>query len=101
MVLLQEACWRLESSCIYFFLPFCRHAVFQHYESLLAEGRSGKESSMTKAVEKAIFSKTHDLEYKLEKFAEEKKVVADVNFIFSTVKLFGFLRVYIIHLVYL
>ncbi|KAL8553513.1 hypothetical protein ACS0TY_001995 [Phlomoides rotata] len=51
----------------------------QHYESLLAEGKSGKESSMSKVVEKAIFSKTHDLEYKLEKFAEEKKAVADRN----------------------
>ncbi|PIM99548.1 hypothetical protein CDL12_27958 [Handroanthus impetiginosus] len=51
----------------------------QHYELLLAEARSGKESSTAKAVEKAIFSKTHELEYKLEKCADEKKAVADRN----------------------
>ncbi|KAK4424318.1 BRAP2 RING ZnF UBP domain-containing protein 1 [Sesamum alatum] len=51
----------------------------QHYESLLAEAKSGKESSTAKAVEKAIFSRTHDLEDKLEKYAEEKKAVADRN----------------------
>ncbi|KAL0287432.1 UNVERIFIED_CONTAM: Bifunctional riboflavin biosynthesis protein RIBA 1, chloroplastic [Sesamum angustifolium] len=51
----------------------------QHYESLLAEEKSRKESSTEKAVEKAIFSRTHDLEDKLEKYAEEKKAVADRN----------------------
>ncbi|KAL0454367.1 UNVERIFIED_CONTAM: BRAP2 RING ZnF UBP domain-containing protein 1 [Sesamum latifolium] len=51
----------------------------QHYESLLAEEKSRKESSTAKAVEKAIFSRTHDLEDKLEKYAEEKKAVADRN----------------------
>ncbi|KAI3448247.1 hypothetical protein Pfo_004912 [Paulownia fortunei] len=51
----------------------------QHYESLLAEAKSRKESSTAKAVEKAIFSRTHELEYKLEKYAEEKKALADRN----------------------
>ncbi|KAK6121221.1 hypothetical protein DH2020_045034 [Rehmannia glutinosa] len=51
----------------------------QHYESLLAEAKSRKETSTAKAVEKAIFSRTHDLQYKLEKYAEEKKAVADRN----------------------
>ncbi|KAL0387129.1 UNVERIFIED_CONTAM: BRAP2 RING ZnF UBP domain-containing protein 1 [Sesamum radiatum] len=51
----------------------------QHYESLLAEEKSRKESSTAKAVEKAIFSRTHDLEDKLEKYAEEKKAVADIR----------------------
>ncbi|XP_073287087.1 BRAP2 RING ZnF UBP domain-containing protein 1-like isoform X3 [Primulina huaijiensis] len=34
-------------------------------------------------VEKAIFSRTHDLQYKLEKYAEEKKAVEDASFQFS------------------
>lgn len=45
---------------------------------MLAEAKSRKESSIAKAIEKAIFSKTHDLEFKLEKYAEEKKVIAEV-----------------------
>ncbi|XP_051132373.1 BRAP2 RING ZnF UBP domain-containing protein 1 [Andrographis paniculata] len=51
----------------------------QHYEELLAEAKSRRESSITKAVEKAIFSKTHELEDKLEKYAELKKAAADKN----------------------
>ncbi|KAL6531697.1 hypothetical protein OROMI_028060 [Orobanche minor] len=51
----------------------------QHYESLLAEAKSRKETSAAKAVEKALFSKTHDLEYKLEMYSEEKKAVQDRN----------------------
>ncbi|GFP87055.1 brca1-associated protein [Phtheirospermum japonicum] len=51
----------------------------QHYESLLAEAKSRKETSTSKAVEKAVFSRTNDLEYKLEKCAEEKKAAADRN----------------------
>ncbi|CAA0831023.1 zinc finger (ubiquitin-hydrolase) domain-containing protein [Striga hermonthica] len=51
----------------------------QHYESLLAESRSRKDASIAKAVEKAIFSRTHDLEYKLEKCEKEKKAVGDRN----------------------
>ncbi|XP_075511187.1 BRAP2 RING ZnF UBP domain-containing protein 1-like [Primulina tabacum] len=34
-------------------------------------------------VEKAIFLRTHDLQYKLEKYAEEKKAVEDASFQFS------------------
>ncbi|XP_075475111.1 BRAP2 RING ZnF UBP domain-containing protein 1 [Primulina tabacum] len=51
----------------------------QHYESLLEEAKSRKDSSIVKAVEKAIFSRTHDLQYKLEKYSEEKKAVEDRN----------------------
>ncbi|CAI9782461.1 unnamed protein product [Fraxinus pennsylvanica] len=51
----------------------------KHYESLLAEAKSRKESSIAKAVEKAIFSRTHDLQDKLESYEEEKKAVADRN----------------------
>ncbi|KAK4491201.1 hypothetical protein RD792_001933 [Penstemon davidsonii] len=51
----------------------------QHYESLLAEAKSTKESSIAKAVDKAIFSRTHDIQDKLEKYREEKKAVADKN----------------------
>ncbi|KAL9141363.1 hypothetical protein ABFS82_14G097800 [Erythranthe guttata] len=51
----------------------------QHYESLLAEAKSRKESSIAKAVEKAIFSRTNDLESKLEKYAEEKAAFAERN----------------------
>lgn len=89
------------SSVPYNFLTILPHAVCQHYESLLAEAKSGKESSIAKAVEKAIFSKTHDLEYKLEKYAEEKKAVADVNFNFSVVKLLDASESVLICLVYL
>lgn len=63
--------------------------VCQQYETLLAEAKSGKESSIKTAVDKAIFSKTLELEYKWEKYAEEKRVVTNVNFIFSVVKLLG------------
>nr|GMC65182.1 BRCA1-associated protein [Ipomoea batatas] len=51
----------------------------QHYESLLAEERSGKESTISKAVEKALFSKTHELQSRIEKCEEEKKVVTERN----------------------
>ncbi|KAL6513138.1 hypothetical protein OROGR_020624 [Orobanche gracilis] len=51
----------------------------QHYESLLAEAKSRKKTSVAKAVEKALFSKTHDLEYKLEIYSKEKKAVQDRN----------------------
>ncbi|CAI9758942.1 unnamed protein product [Fraxinus pennsylvanica] len=51
----------------------------KHYESLLAKAKSRKESSIAKAVEKAIFSRTHDLQDKLESYEEGKKAVADRN----------------------
>lgn len=51
----------------------------QHYESLLAEAKSGQESSIAKAVEKAVFSKMNDLQAKIEMYTEETKSVAERN----------------------
>ncbi|KAL2500639.1 BRCA1-associated protein [Forsythia ovata] len=51
----------------------------KHYESLLTEAKSRRESSVAKAFGKAIFSRTHDLQDKLESYEEEKKAVADRN----------------------
>ncbi|KAK4374543.1 hypothetical protein RND71_005220 [Anisodus tanguticus] len=51
----------------------------QHYESLLAETKSGKESSISRAVEKAVFSKMNDLQAKIEMYTEETKSVAERN----------------------
>ncbi|KAF3669404.1 putative topless-related protein 4-like [Capsicum annuum] len=49
----------------------------QHYESLLAEAKSGKESSISRAVEKAVFSKMNDLQAKVEMYTEEMKSIAE------------------------
>ncbi|KAJ8560520.1 hypothetical protein K7X08_022380 [Anisodus acutangulus] len=46
----------------------------QHYESLLAETKSGKESSISRAV----FSKMNDLQAKIEMYTEETKSVCRV-----------------------
>ncbi|KAK4369933.1 hypothetical protein RND71_009408 [Anisodus tanguticus] len=51
----------------------------QHYESLLAETKSGKESSISRAVEKAVFSKMNDLQAKIEMYTEGTKSVAERN----------------------
>lgn len=51
----------------------------QHYESLLAEAKSGKESSISRAVEKAVFSKLNDLQAKIEMYTEETKSIAERN----------------------
>ncbi|WMV36678.1 hypothetical protein MTR67_030063 [Solanum verrucosum] len=51
----------------------------QHYESLLAEAKSGKESSISRAVEKAVFSKLNDLQAKIEMYTEETKSTAERN----------------------
>ncbi|KAH6767007.1 GTP cyclohydrolase II [Perilla frutescens var. hirtella] len=51
----------------------------QQYETLLAEAKIGKESSIKTAVEKAIFSKTLELEYKWEKYTEEERAVSNRN----------------------
>ncbi|KAK4713075.1 hypothetical protein R3W88_018982 [Solanum pinnatisectum] len=51
----------------------------QHYESLLAEAKSGKESSISRAVEKAVFSKLNDLQAKIEMYTEETKSIAARN----------------------
>lgn len=53
--------------------------VCQHYESLLAEAKSGKESSISRAVEKAVFSKMNDLQAKVEMYTEEMKSIAEVT----------------------
>lgn len=53
--------------------------VPQHYESLLAEAKSGKESSISRAVEKAVFSKLNDLQAKIEMYTEETKSIAEVG----------------------
>ncbi|XP_059432422.1 BRAP2 RING ZnF UBP domain-containing protein 1 isoform X1 [Corylus avellana] len=50
-----------------------------HYESLLVEAKSKVESSISEAVEKAVTSKMHDIQNKLEKRIEEKNAVAEVN----------------------
>lgn len=51
----------------------------QHFESLLAEIRSGKESSISKAVEKAIFTRTNDLQSKADQYVEETKALVKTN----------------------
>ncbi|EPS71305.1 hypothetical protein M569_03451, partial [Genlisea aurea] len=51
----------------------------QHYKTLLAEAKSGKERSIQNAVEKALFSRAHDLVSDLEALAEEKKAVVIRN----------------------
>ncbi|CAN4113024.1 unnamed protein product [Withania somnifera] len=51
----------------------------QHYESLLAEAKSGKESSISRAVEKAVFSKMNELQAKIEMYTEETTSVAERN----------------------
>uniref|UniRef100_A0A2N9GQ02 UBP-type domain-containing protein n=1 Tax=Fagus sylvatica TaxID=28930 RepID=A0A2N9GQ02_FAGSY len=51
----------------------------QYYESLLVEAKSKVESSISEAVDKAVTSKMQDIQNKLEKYAEEKNAVADIN----------------------
>ncbi|XP_057487064.1 BRAP2 RING ZnF UBP domain-containing protein 1-like isoform X2 [Actinidia eriantha] len=51
----------------------------QHFESLLVEAKCKKESSISEAVDKALASRTEDVQSKLEKCAEEKNTVADTN----------------------
>ncbi|CAL5339433.1 unnamed protein product [Camellia sinensis] len=51
----------------------------QHFEVLLIEAKSKKESSISEAVEKALASRMHDIQSKLEKCVGEKKAVADTN----------------------
>ncbi|KAK9268532.1 hypothetical protein L1049_000285 [Liquidambar formosana] len=51
----------------------------QYYESLLLEAKSKRESSISETVEKVLTSKMQDIQDKLEKYVEEKKVVADIN----------------------
>lgn len=51
----------------------------QHYEALYTEAKHSKETSVSKAVEKAVFSKMHDLEGQLESMIEERNVIAEKN----------------------
>lgn len=53
----------------------------QYYESLLAEAKSKKENSIAEAVERAVTTRMHDLQCRLEKYEEEKKAVMDMNHI--------------------
>ncbi|CDP10438.1 unnamed protein product [Coffea canephora] len=51
----------------------------QHYESLLAEAKNSQDSTISKAVEKTLFSRMHDLQYRLERYTEEKKAISERN----------------------
>ncbi|KAK9947529.1 hypothetical protein M0R45_003149 [Rubus argutus] len=51
----------------------------QYYESLLMEAKSKIESSISEAVDKAVNLKMQDIQSKLEKSLEEKKVVAYIH----------------------
>lgn len=51
----------------------------QYYESLLIEAKVKKESSISEEVDKILTSKMQDIQNKLEKCLEERKVVADIN----------------------
>lgn len=51
----------------------------QNYECLLAEAKSKKERSISKAIEMAEVSRLQDIQYKLKEFAKEKKAVTDTN----------------------
>ncbi|CAI9100833.1 OLC1v1038015C2 [Oldenlandia corymbosa var. corymbosa] len=51
----------------------------QNYEALLAEVRTSKEGNITRAVEKAMFSRMHELQSKLDSCEEEKNAVAQKN----------------------
>ncbi|KAJ0089962.1 hypothetical protein Patl1_13059 [Pistacia atlantica] len=51
----------------------------QYYESILAEAKSKRDSSISEAVEKAVASKMLDIQNDLDKCEEAKKAVADIN----------------------
>ncbi|XP_059635127.1 BRAP2 RING ZnF UBP domain-containing protein 1 [Cornus florida] len=51
----------------------------QHYELLLAEAKSRRESSTSEAVEKAVASKMQDIQYEQEKFIEGRKIAEETN----------------------
>ncbi|WCJ30024.1 zinc finger (ubiquitin-hydrolase) domain-containing protein [Euphorbia peplus] len=50
-----------------------------YYESLIAEAKSKRESSVVEAVEKALASTMQDIQTKLEKYEQEKDAVTKVN----------------------
>lgn len=51
----------------------------QHYELLLADAKSRKESSIAEAVDKAETARIQEIQSKLEELTKETKVVADIN----------------------
>ncbi|XP_011017800.1 PREDICTED: BRCA1-associated protein [Populus euphratica] len=51
----------------------------QHYESLIIEAKSKRQSSISEAVENAVTSTMQDIQNKLEKCEQEKNAVADIN----------------------
>ncbi|XWS70721.1 hypothetical protein CRYUN_Cryun03dG0071900 [Craigia yunnanensis] len=51
----------------------------QSYESLLAEAKSKRDSSIAEAVEKAVTSEMQDIQSKLDKCTEEKNALAEIN----------------------
>ncbi|KAJ6863540.1 BRAP2 RING ZnF UBP domain-containing protein 1 [Populus alba x Populus x berolinensis] len=51
----------------------------QHYESLIIEAKSKRQSSISEAVENAVTSTMRDIQNKLEKCEQEKNAVADIN----------------------
>jgi len=61
-----------------FFFPILI-AFFQHYESLIIEAKSKRQSSISEAVENAVTSTMQDIQNKLEKCELEKNAVADVS----------------------
>ncbi|CAK7345438.1 unnamed protein product [Dovyalis caffra] len=51
----------------------------QHYESLIIEAKSKRESCISEAMEKAVTSTIQDIQTKLEKCEQEKNAVVDIN----------------------
>ncbi|KAL9377150.1 hypothetical protein Peur_031270 [Populus x canadensis] len=51
----------------------------QHYESLIIEAKSKRQSSISEAVENAVTSTMQDIQNKLERCELEKNAVADIN----------------------
>lgn len=52
----------------------------QNYESLLAEAKGKRDSTIAEAVEKAVTSEMQDIQSKLDKCTEEKNALAEVCF---------------------
>lgn len=53
--------------------------LFQHYESLLSEAKSRRESSLSKAAEMAEVTMTQNLQDQIEEITKETKAAADVS----------------------
>ncbi|KAF6158228.1 hypothetical protein GIB67_015022 [Kingdonia uniflora] len=51
----------------------------QFFEAQMAEAEAKKESSISEALEKAVNLKLQEIQLKIEKCAEEKKTVAEIN----------------------